>query len=97
MLRHIILLRWSPDATDARREAAAAAFRALPGAIGEIRALACGPDLALGDNEHDFAAVLDFDDADGWHAYQRHPAHRALVADVLAPILARRAAIQIDV
>ncbi|MFV2179080.1 Dabb family protein [Actinomadura sp. LOL_016] len=97
MLRHIILLRWSPEATDAQLEAAAAGFRALPGAIGEIRALACGPDLALAEGGHDFAAVLDFDDADGWRAYQRHAAHRALVADLLAPVLAERAAIQIDV
>ncbi|RSN72083.1 MULTISPECIES: Dabb family protein [Actinomadura] len=97
MLRHIILLRWSPEATEAQRAAAADAFRALPAAIGQIRALSCGPDLALGENGHDFAAVLDFDDADGWHAYQRHPAHRALVADLVAPILAERAAIQIDV
>ncbi|MEU5990005.1 Dabb family protein [Spirillospora sp. NPDC047418] len=97
MLRHIILLRWTPGATDAQKRSAEAAFRALPAEIGHIRALACGPDLALSDGAHDFAAVLDFDDADAWRAYQEHPAHQRLVADLIKPILAERAAIQFDV
>jgi hypothetical protein len=97
MLRHIILLRWSPDTTPDQKKAAEAGFQALPGAIGEIRALACGADLGLAAGTYDYAAVLDFDDTAGWRAYQDHPAHRAFVDGVLKPVLAERAAVQIDV
>ncbi|WP_410050082.1 Dabb family protein [Actinomadura sp. CNU-125] len=69
----------------------------MPRAVEEIRALSCGGDLGLTGGAHDFAAVLDFADADAWRAYQEHPAHRALVADLLKPILAERATVQFDV
>jgi hypothetical protein len=97
MLRHIILLQWSPDTTTDQKKAAEAGFHALPDAIGEIRALACGADLGLGGGTHDYAAVLDFDDAAGWRAYQEHPAHHAFAGGVLKPLIAGRAAVQIDV
>jgi hypothetical protein len=97
MLRHIILLRWTPEATEDQKKAAEAGFHALPGAIAQIRGLTCGPDLGLSTGAHDFAAVLDFDDADGWRAYQGHPAHHRLVGDLVKPILAERAAVQFDV
>ncbi|MFI0350808.1 Dabb family protein [Actinomadura sp. 9N407] len=96
MLRHIILLRWSPDTTPDQKKAAEAGFHALPAAITEIRALTCGADLGLG-GTYDYAAALDFDDVAGWRAYQAHPAHRAFVDGVLKPVLAERAAVQIDV
>lgn len=97
MLRHIVLLRWTPEATEEQKQQAEAGFRALPGAIGQIRGLACGPDLGLSTGAFDFAAVLDFDDEQGWRAYQEHEAHRAFVADTLRPILAERATVQFHV
>ncbi|SEF59782.1 Stress responsive A/B Barrel Domain [Thermomonospora echinospora] len=97
MLRHIIMLRWTPEATEDQKKAAEAGFRALPGAIAQIRGLACGPDLGLSTGAHDFAAVLDFDGADDWRVYQGHPAHRALVDGLIRPILDERASVQFDV
>ncbi|MGI5330605.1 Dabb family protein [Actinomadura nitritigenes] len=97
MLRHIIMLKWSPESTPDQRRAAEDGLRALPARIDAIRALTAGPDAGLTPGAYDCALVADFDDVDGWRAYQEHPAHRALVADVLAPIIAERAVVQLDV
>ena len=38
--------------------------------------------------------VADFDDADGYRVYRDHPAHVAVIAERIRPILAGRAAVQ---
>lgn len=42
----------------------------------------------------DFAVVADFDDLASWQAYTAHPAHLAVVAAHIQPMLSARAAIQ---
>jgi hypothetical protein len=96
MLRHVVMLRWNDVTTDEEKERAAAGFRALPSAIPQIRRLSCGPDLGIGSGNHDFVAIFDFDHADDWRVYQEHPRHREFIATALKPILADRAAIQVD-
>ncbi|GAB2863470.1 Dabb family protein [Actinocorallia aurea] len=91
------MLAWKATATAAQKQAAEAAFHELPRHVTQIRAFSCGADLGLTDGAHDFAAVLDFDGADDWRTYQDHPAHRALISEHLAPILASRSVIQFDV
>ncbi|MFC5753220.1 Dabb family protein [Actinomadura rugatobispora] len=97
MVRHIVVLQWSDSATPAQKEEAAAAFRALPGSVPQIRALRSGPDLGLVPGNHDFAAVLDFDTVEDWRAYQESPPHKELIARHIKPILAGRTAIQFQV
>jgi hypothetical protein len=77
MLRHIVLVRWLPEATEARRESVRRAIAALPSQIPEIAALKSGDGIGAGSNHYDFAAVLDFADRDAWQRYIQHPAHRA--------------------
>ncbi|GAA2253374.1 Dabb family protein [Actinomadura luteofluorescens] len=96
MMRHIVVLRWSDEATASQKRAAEAGFAVLPESIPQIRALRCGPDLGLGPGNHDFAAELDFDTVEDWRAYQESPAHKDFVTRTLKPILAGRAAIQFD-
>ena len=38
----------------------------------------------------------DFDDADGWAAYDQHPDHLRFRSDVIGPHVADRAAVRID-
>ncbi|GAB3430250.1 Dabb family protein [Actinophytocola sediminis] len=97
MLRHIVVLRWIPAATEEQKSTAARGFHTLPGAIPQIRALRCGADLGLAAGNHDFAAVLDFDTVEDWRAYQDSPAHREFIARDIKPILADRTAIQFHV
>jgi hypothetical protein len=44
----------------------------------------------------DFALVADFADHDAYVAYEEHPAHVRFVQQVLLPVMAQRAAAQIE-
>lgn len=41
--------------------------------------------------------VAEFDDADGYHLYVDHPAHQAVAKDLIGPIRAERAHVQLAV
>jgi hypothetical protein len=40
--------------------------------------------------------TADFDDADGYVAYRDHPDHKKAVTELLAPVVAERAAVQFE-
>jgi hypothetical protein len=44
----------------------------------------------------DFAVVADFENAESYRAYRDHPAHRAVIAECIAPIRADRASVQYE-
>jgi hypothetical protein len=96
VIRHVVCLTWVPDASETDIAAVGAALAELPGLIPEIRRYALGADLGLVDGNADFGIVADFDDRDAWRRYQRHPAHEAVLRDQIRPILAARAAVQLD-
>ncbi|MFV2198557.1 Dabb family protein [Nocardiopsis sp. LOL_012] len=95
MIRHVLLLKWTEEATGDQREAALRGFDELGGSVPQIRSLTARPDTGLAGGNADLLVTMDFDDADGWRAYQAHPAHQALIDTVLRPILAGREAIQV--
>ena len=94
MFRHVVMFRWSPEASAAQKNRGASALGELPGAIPTVRAYRCGPDAAVNPGNFDYIVVADFDDVAGYLTYRDHPAHRAVVAEHIAPILAERAAVQ---
>lgn len=96
MVRHIVLLRWIETATEEQKQDAEKAFHSLAENVPQIQKLVSGADLALTQGAHDFAAVLDFRSVEDWRAYQAHEAHKAMIAEYLAPILAERSVIQFD-
>jgi hypothetical protein len=96
MIRHVVCLTWTDDASDADIAAVGAALGELPGQIPEIRRYTFGPDAGLADGNARFGIVADFDDVDGWRRYLAHPAHQAVLRDRIRPILAARAAVQLD-
>jgi hypothetical protein len=89
MLRHLVLLRFRPEATAAQVGAVVQTFVDLPVQISEVKSLEWGTDVSpegLGKGfTHCF--VLGFDDARARDAYLPHPAHQAFVAQ-LQPVLA---------
>ena len=96
MLRHVVLLRWTPEATCEQKERVSAELRRLPALIPSIRALQFGPSAGINPGAFDFGLVADFDDADGYRAYRDHPDHRAVVDTFINPIAARRASTQYE-
>jgi hypothetical protein len=94
MFRHVVLLSWAGDPTEAQKQALADELGQLPGLIDAIRRYQFGPDAGINPGNCDFAVVADFDDADGYLVYRDHPAHRKVIEDYINPIVARRSAVQ---
>jgi hypothetical protein len=96
MIRHIVLFRWSDDATDAQKKRAADEVATLPSLVPSVRAFACGPDAGISQGNYDFGVAADFEDRGGYVAYRDNPDHRAMVEEHILPIVADRAAIQFE-
>ncbi|MGW4423304.1 Dabb family protein [Streptosporangium sp. NPDC004631] len=94
MFRHVVLFTWAEEATDEQRATVATELGRLPGVIPEIRAYTIGADAAVNPGNHEFAVVADFDTVEDYLAYRDHPAHQAVIAEHIKPILASRAAVQ---
>jgi hypothetical protein len=94
VFRHVVLVRFTPEATDEQKEALREGLATMPEQIPEVRAYRFGADAGLTPGNFDFVVVADFEDSDGFVAYRDHPAHQKLVADLLRPIVAERAAVQ---
>lgn len=93
-VRHVVLFTWRDTTTTEQVEAVATALRRLPEVIPGIRRFELGADLAINDGNADFAVVADFASLEDYLAYRDHPEHRAVVTDVIAPLLASRTAVQ---
>lgn len=93
MLRHIVLLTFKPEATDAQKAAVAAALEGLR-SIPEVRALVCGPNVGTAPNHCDFAVVADFDDMAAFRRYLGSPPHRAYVGGPARVAVEKIAAMQ---
>ncbi len=93
MFRHVVLLKWNPEATAEQRRAAAEGIRTLEQLPG-IRQFSVGEDAGAEPDTYDLVIVADFDDEAGYLGYKNHPLHRTLIAGVTEPIRAARAAVQ---
>ncbi len=80
MLRHYVFLRYRPDTSNEHITAFCERMRALSGSIEEIRHLEIGRDELRDARSWDVVLIMAFDSVDALRAYQRHPAHRAVMA-----------------
>ena len=96
MIRHVVIIRWTPEATDEAKQRVAAELSRLPALIPSLRDYRIGTDLGLNPANFDFAVAADFDDADGYLAYRDHPEHRAIVTKFIQPISGERFAVQYE-
>lgn len=94
--RHIVVLTLADDAPAGRAEEIATALRALPGVIPELRGYEVGVDLGLSAGNATIAVVADTDDRQGWETYRDHPEHQRVIAELIAPVLVARTAVQHD-
>ena len=97
MFRHVVVMRWQADTSDAARARAVDEISKLPSLIADIRAYTVGVDVGETEGNADLAVVADFDDERGYATYRDHPAHVRVLAEFVRPILATRAAVQHEV
>lgn len=93
-VRHVVAFTWREGVTPEQVDAVADGLRRLPAVIEQIRDYRFGADLGINEGNADFVVVADFDSVDDYLTYRDHPAHRALVADLLSPVIATRTAVQ---
>jgi hypothetical protein len=97
MIRHVVLFAWVPKATDKQKQQVADELRTLPPLMAGLRAFDAGPSARIVEGNFDFAVVADFDDTRSYLAYRNHPAHRAVVDQVINPILRERVSVQYEI
>ena len=97
MIRHVTLFAWIPGATDNQKQRVVEELRALPPLLSGLCAYHVGPDAGIVEGNFDFAVVADFEDAESYLAYRNHPAHRAVVEQVTAPITKQRVSVQYEI
>jgi hypothetical protein len=97
MLRHVVLFAWTPEATGEQKQQVIDELRSLPPLMSGLRSFHVGPDAGVVDGNADFALVADFDDTASYLAYRNHPTHRAIIDQVINPIIKNRVAIQYEV
>jgi hypothetical protein len=96
-IRHVATFVFRDDATDEQIRAVAEGLESLPGVIQEIRDYHVGPDLGINDGNHQYAVVADFASLESYLVYRDHPAHAAVIAERIRPILEARAAVQFGI
>ncbi len=96
MLVHVVCIQWSDTATDRQIASVAEGLAMLPALVPSLRGYQFGADVGLAPGSYDFGIVAQFDDADGYQAYVDHPAHQAVLVERIRPILAARAAVQLE-
>jgi hypothetical protein len=84
MLKHVVFLKFKPEADAAGIVDQEKSLRALPAVIPEIREFFVGRDVVRSERSYDLALVSGFDDLAAMNRYQVHPDHQAVVAKVKA-------------
>ena len=95
MITHVVSFRWKPETTAEQREAIHAALSTMPTLVPTIDTYRFGADLgANGAANMDFAIVATFSSIEDWRAYDTHPEHDRVRAEVIRPWIAERASVQ---
>jgi hypothetical protein len=96
VIRHTSVLTFVPDATDDQVSAIEQALARLPARLPQIRAYTFGRDAGIDANQATFAVVADFDRVEDYADYRDDEEHRRIITELIAPLLAARAAVQFE-
>ena len=79
MIKHVVLMKFKAEASDAKKQAVADGLRGLPAIIPEIKQYEVGFDIVHSERSCDLALVSAFDDMAAMGRYQKHPRHQAVL------------------
>ncbi|GGL17406.1 Dabb family protein [Nocardia jinanensis] len=96
MFNHVGHLTLVPETTDAQIEGIADALLALPDRIDGLVSAEVVRDAGLSDGNATLRFHLRFEAQPAWEAYRTHPAHVAVIADHIAPVVSAKAFVQYD-
>jgi hypothetical protein len=93
-LRHTVLLGFVEGTDETHIDAIVAALEGLPSRVPTLGAIVVERDLAIDARSAHLLIRADFDSVADWQAYQDHPVHQEIIRELIAPVLASRAAVQ---
>ena len=96
MFNHVGHLTLVPEADDAQIEAILTGLLGLPGQVDGLLEAQVVRDAALVDGNATLRFQMRFESEDAWRAYGKHPAHMAVIADHIGPVLGSKAFVQYD-
>ncbi len=94
-VRHVVVFRFHPGTTPEQLEALRAELAAFGPSLEEVLTYDVGADLGVNATSWDFGVSATFADVDGYVAYRDHPEHQRIIAELVAPITAERASVQL--
>jgi hypothetical protein len=97
-IRHVVMFRFSDEATEEQKQALARGLDGMPAATGALppEDYRHGFDLGINEASWDYVVVADFATVEDYLAYRDHPDHRALIRDLVEPIVVARASVQYE-
>jgi hypothetical protein len=96
-IRHMVLFKFSDDATDSQIDALAAGLDTMPAAVGKVLRYEHGRDVGVNPPSWSYGLVAEFASVDDYLSYRDHPAHQALIRDLVEPITVDRAGVQVEI
>ena len=96
MFNHVGHLTLVPEATDTQVEAILAGLLGLPGQVDGLVEAQVVRDAGLTPGNATLRFHLRFESEEAWRAYGKHPAHVAVIADHIGPVLGSKAFVQYD-
>jgi hypothetical protein len=86
MIEHIVLFRWTENASPAAIHLAVTELRGLKAKIPGIMELSCGTNFSDRARGYTHGLVVRFQDRAGLDAYGPHPEHQRVVQKFIIPI-----------
>src|SRR6476620_2074241 len=96
MFNHVGHLTLVPDADDAQVEAIVTGLLGLPGQVDGLIEAQVVRDAGLVDSNATLRFHMRFDSQASWEGYKTHPAHVAVIADHIGPVLGSKAFVQYE-
>lgn len=97
MLRHVVMFEWVDDVDSADIEAIGVALDALVATVPQVVSYQHGPDVGITDGNFDYVIIGEYASVDDYVVYRDHPEHQRIIAEMIRPKVAHRAAVQYHV
>jgi len=88
MIEHLVLFKWTEEASQEAKDSALAELRRLKGKIPGIVDLSCGANFSDRAKSYTHGLVVRFPDRSALEAYIQHPDHQLVLHKFIAPIRA---------
>jgi hypothetical protein len=95
-VRHVVMFRFVDGTTDQQVQELSDGLDRMPVVVGTMLDYRHGRDVGINEGTYDYVVVGDFATVDDYLTYRDHPDHRALIRDLVRPIVGERASIQFE-